>query len=79
MVNNPSIGGGGPDVSVSPVPTSQGSDVDGAMTFPVPGGREARWLEWTGAGPTGTVEGRTHGDVCRLHAVHNADLSCGRS
>ena len=38
------------------------------------GAREARRLEWTGAGPTGTVEGRTRGDVCRLHAVHSAGL-----
>ena len=67
MVNNPSIGGGGPDVNVRPRADLTRSNVGGAMTFPVLGGREARRLEWTAAGPTGTAEGRTHGDVCRLH------------
>ena len=41
------------------------------------GGREARRLEWTAAGPTGTVDGRTRGDFRRLQAVRNAGLLAG--
>ena len=51
-----SIGVGGSDVDASPVSTSPGSNADGAMPSPVLGGREARRLEWTAAGPTGTVD-----------------------
>ena len=54
-----SIGVGGSDVDASPVSTSPGSNADGAIPTPVLGGREARRIEWTAAGPTGTVEGRT--------------------
>ena len=75
--NNSSIGVGGSDVDASPVSTSPGSNADGAMPSPVLGGREARRLEWTAAGPTGTVEGRTRGDFCRLQAVQNAGLLAG--
>ena len=41
------------------------------------GEREARRLEWIAAGPIGTVEGRTRGDVCRQQAVHSAGLLAG--
>ena len=51
-----SIGVGGLDVDASPVSTSPGSNADGAMPSPVLGRREARRLEWTAAGPTGTVD-----------------------
>ena len=74
---NSSIGVGGSDVDVSPVSTSPGSNADGAMPSPVLGGREARRLEWTAAGPTGTVDGRTRGDFRRLQAVQNAGLLAG--
>ena len=47
------------------------------MPSPVLGGREARRLERTAAGPTGTVEGRTCGDFRRLQAVHSAGLLAG--
>ena len=76
-VNNSSIGVGGSDLDASPVSTSPGSNADGAMPSPVLGGREARPLEWTAAGPTGTVDGRTRGDFCRLQAVQNAGLLAG--
>ena len=72
--NNSSIGVGGSDVDAGPVSTSPGSNADGAMPSPVLGGREARRLEWTAAGPTGTVEGRTRGDFRRFQAVRNAGL-----
>ena len=75
--NNSSIGVGGSDVDVNPVSTSPGSNADGAMPSPVLGGREARRLEWTAAGPTGTVEGRTRGDFRRLQAVQNTGLLAG--
>ena len=61
-VNNWCIGFGGSDVKASPVSTSRGSNADGAIRSPVLGGREAGRLEWTAAGPTGTVEGRTRGN-----------------
>ena len=47
------------------------------MPSPVLGGREARRLEWTAVGPTGTVEGRTLGDFRRLQDVQNAGLFAG--
>ena len=72
-----SIGVGGSDVDASPVSTSPCSNADGAMPSPVLGGRKARRLEWTAAGPTGTVEGRTRGDFRRLQAVQNAGLLAG--
>ena len=75
--HNSSIGVGGSDVDASPVSTSPRSNADGAMPSPVLGGREARRLEWTAAGPTGTVEGRTRGDFRRLQAVQNASLIAG--
>ena len=75
--NNSSIDVGGSDVDGSPGPTSPGLNADGAMPSPVLGGREARRLEWTAAGPTGTVDGRTRGDFCRLQAVQNAGLLAG--
>ena len=75
--NNSSIGVGGSDVDASPVSTSPGSNADGAMPSPVLGGREAHRLEWTAAGPSGTVEGRTRGDFRRLQAVQNAGLLPG--
>ena len=73
-----SIGVGGSDVDASPVSTSPGSNADGAMPSPVLGGREARRLEWTAAGSTVTVEGRTRGDFRRLHTVQNAGLLAGQ-
>ena len=76
-VDNSSIGVGGSDVDASPVSTSPGSNADGAMSTPVLGGREARRLEWTATGPTGTVEGRTREDFRRLQAVQNAGLLAG--
>ena len=76
-VNNLSIGVGGSDVDASPVSTSPGSSADGAMPSPVLGGREARRLEWTAVGPTGTVDGRTRGDFRRIQVVQNADLLAG--
>ena len=72
-----SIGVGGSDVDASPVPTSPGSNADGAMPSPVLGGREARRLEWTATGLTGAVDGRTRGDFRRLQAVKNAGLLAG--
>ena len=69
-----SIGGGRSNVKASPVPTSPGSNTDGAMPLPVLGGTEARRLEWTAVGPSCPVEGRTRGDVRRLHAIHSAGL-----
>ena len=75
--NNSSIGVGESDVDVSPVSTLPGSNADGAMPSPVLGGREARRLEWTAAGPTGTIEGRMRGDFRRLQAVQNAGLLAG--
>ena len=74
-VNNSSIRVGRSDVNASPVSTSPGSNA--AVPSPVLGGREARRLEWTAAGPTSEIEGRTRGDVCRLHAVHSAGLLAG--
>ena len=72
-----SIGVGGSDVDASPVSTLPGSNADGATPSPVLGGRKARRLEWTAAGPTGTVEERTRGDFRRLQAVQNAGLLAG--
>ena len=76
-VNNSSIGVGGSDVDASSVSISPGSNANGAMPLPMLDGRETRRLEWTAAGPTGTVDGRTRGDFCRLQAVQNADLLAG--
>ena len=76
-VNNSSIDVGGSDVDASPVSTSPGSNADGAMPSPMLGGREAPRLEWTAAGPTGTVDGRTRGDFRRLQAVQSAGLLAG--
>ena len=72
-----SIGVGGSDVDASPVSTSPGSNADGAMPSPILGGREARRLELTAAGPTGKVDGRTRGDFRRIQAVQNAGLLTG--
>ena len=76
-VNSSSIGVGGSDVNASPVLSSLGSNTDGVMSLPVLGEREARRLEWTAAGLTGTVEGRTREDVRRLQVVHSAGLLAG--
>ena len=73
-VYNSSIGVGGSNVDASPVSTSPGSNADGAMPSPMLGGREAPRLEWTAAGPTGTVDGRRRGDFRRLQAVQSAGL-----
>ena len=75
--NNSSIGVGGSDVDASPVLTSPGSNADGAMPSPMLGGGEARRLEWTAAGSTSTVVGRTRGDFRRLQAVQTAGLFAG--
>ena len=76
-VNNSSIGVRGSDVDASPISTSPGSNADGAMPSPVLGGREAHRLEWTAAGPTGTVDGHTRGDLRPLQAVQSAGLLAG--
>ena len=68
-VNNPSIGSGKSDVSTRPVPTSPGSDADGATSSLVLNGRKACRLECTAVGLSGTVKGRTHEDVRRLVVV----------
>ena len=49
------------------------------MSSPVRGGREVRRFEWTAAGSTSTVEGRTHVDVHRIHAIHSAGLLAGHN
>ena len=76
-INNSSIGVGVSDVNATPVSTSPGSNADGTMPSPVLGGWEARRLERTAPGPTGTVEGRTRGDFRRLQAVHSFSLLAG--
>ena len=75
--NNSSIGVGVSDINATPVTTSPESNADGAILSPVLGGWEACRLEWTAAGPTDTVEGRTRGDFRRLQAVHSAGLLAG--
>ena len=77
MDKNSTTGVGGSDVNASPVSTSPGSNADGTISSPVLGGREARRLEWTAEGPTGTVEGRTCEDFRRLQAVHSAGILAG--
>ena len=76
-INNSSIGVGVSDVNATPVATSPESNANGAMLSPVLGGWEACRLEWTRAGPTDTVEGRTRGVFGRLQAVHSAGLLAG--
>ena len=76
-INNSSIGVGLSDINATPVATSPESNADGAMLSPVLGGWEACRLEWTKAGPTDMVEGRTRGDFRRLQAVHSAELLAG--
>ena len=49
-----------------------GTEIGKAIPQPVFGGREAARLEWTTEGPTGTVEGLTREDGCRLQALHGA-------
>ena len=56
------------DTQESPVPSTRGTETGEAIPPPVLGGREAARLKWTAKGSTGTVEGRTRGDVCRLQA-----------
>ena len=58
----------------SPVPSTREMETGEAIPPPVLGGREAARLKWTAKGPTGTVEGRTRGDVRRLQALHGAAL-----
>ena len=48
------------------------------MSSPVLGGRKARRLEWTGDRPISTAEGRTHGNVSRLHVAYNSRLFAGQ-
>ena len=62
------------DAQESPVPPTRGTETGEAIPPPVLGGREAARLKWTAEGPTGTVEGRTRGDVRRLQALHGAAL-----
>ena len=62
------------DAHESPVPSMRGTETGEAIPPPVFGEREAARLKWTAEGPTGTVEGRTRGDVCRLQALHGAAL-----
>ena len=62
------------DAQEGPVPSTRGTETGGAIPPPVLGGRKAARLKWTAEGPTGTVEGRTRGDVRRLQALHGAAL-----
>ena len=62
------------DAQESTVPSTRGTETGEAIPPPVLGGREAARLKWTAEGPTGTVEGRTRGDVRRLQALHGAAL-----
>ena len=63
------------DAQDSPVPSTRGTETGEAIPPPVLGGREAARFKWTAEGPTGSVEGRTRGDVRRLQALHGAALS----
>ena len=78
--NSPSVGREGSgrvlneDAQESPVPSMRGTETGEAIPPPVFGEREAARLKWTAEGPTGTVEGRTRGDACRLQALHGAAL-----
>ena len=78
--SSPSVGREGSDrvlkedAQESPVPSTRGTETGEAIPPPVLGGREAVRLKWTAKGPTGTVEGRTRGDVRRLQALHGAAL-----
>ena len=62
------------DAQESPVSSTRGTETDEAIPPPVLGTREAARLRWTAEGSTGTVEGRTRGDVRRLQAIHGAAL-----
>ena len=62
------------DAQESPVPSTRGTETVEAIPPPVFGGREAARLKWTAEGPTGAMEGRTCGDVCRLQVLHGAAL-----
>ena len=62
------------DAQESPVPSTRGTETGEAIPPPVLGGREAARLKWTAEGPSGSVEGRTRGDVRRLQALHGAAL-----
>ena len=57
--------------------STRGTETGEAIPPPVLGGREAARLKWTAEGPTGTMEGRTRGDVRRLQALHGAALVAG--
>ena len=78
--SSPSVGREGSDrvfnedAQESPVPSTRGTETGEAIPPPVLGGREAARLKWAAEGPTGTVEGRTRGDVRRLQALHGAAL-----
>ena len=78
--SSPSIGREGSDrvlnedAQESLVPSTREMETGEAIPPPVLGGREAARLKWISEGPTGTVEGRTRGDVCRLQALHGAAL-----
>ena len=70
---NPSVGREGldrvlnEDAQESPVPSTRGAETDETILPSVLGVREAVRLKWIAEGPTGTVEGRTHGmsAVCK--------------
>ena len=62
------------DAQESPGPSTREMETSEAIPPPVLGGRKAARLKWTAKGPTGTVEGRTPGDVLRLQALHGAAL-----
>ena len=78
--SSPSVGRGvsdrilNDDAQESTVPSTRGTETGEAIPAPVLGGREAARLNWTAEGPTGTLEGRTRGDVHRLQALHGAAL-----
>ena len=62
------------DAQESPMPSMRGTETGEAIPPPVLGEREAARFKWTAEGPTGTVEGRTRGDVRRLQTCHGAAL-----
>ena len=78
--SSPSVGREGSDrvlnenAQEGPVPSTRGTETGEAIPPPVWGGKEAARFKWTAKCPTGTVEGRTRGDVRRLQALHGAAL-----
>ena len=75
--SSPSVGREGSDcvpnedARESPVPSTRGTGTGEAILPPMLG--SPRFM-WTAEGPTGTVKGRTRGNVRRLQALHDAAL-----